>query len=125
VQRIEDALQAYPETFNRGNLDALMKLYEPEATLIPQPGQVASGTAAIREALQGFLALKGRMELQPIDPAHIVQAGNLALVSVIWSLSGTGPDGKPVTMSGKTTDVLRRQSDGTWRWVIDVPFGIA
>lgn len=22
------------------------------------------------------------------------------------------------------TDVVRRQPDGTWRWVIDVPFGI-
>ena len=31
---------------------------------------------------------------------------------------------EPVTMSGRTTDVARRQPDGTWRWVIDAPFGV-
>lgn len=124
MQRIEDAMQAFLDNFNTGNLDGLMSLYEADAALIPQPEQVAAGTAAIREALRAFLALKGRMEMKPVDPGHIVQGGNLALVSATWSLTRTGPDDKPVTMGGTTTDVLRRQSDGTWRWVIDVPFGI-
>jgi hypothetical protein len=39
-----------------------MSLYKPEAALIPQPGQVATGTEAIREVLSGFLALKSRFE---------------------------------------------------------------
>jgi len=34
-----------------------------------------------------------------------------------------GPDGKPVTLAAKSADVLRRQADGTWRFVIDNPWG--
>jgi ketosteroid isomerase-like protein len=61
------------------------------------------------------------MEIEP--ELIVVQAGDVALVSGTWTL--TGPDGEPVTMSGRSTDVARQQPDGTWRWVIDVPFGIS
>lgn len=124
MQPVEDAVRAYQDAFNSGDLDALLALYEPEAIFVPQPGQVAAGTAAIREALSGFMALKGRLEIEEIEPKHIVQAGNLALVSGFWTLTGNGPSGEPITMNGRVTDVIRRQMDGTWRWVIDVPFGI-
>jgi ketosteroid isomerase-like protein len=37
--------------------------------------------------------------------------GNLALASTEWSFSETGPDGKPISIGDKTTDVLRQQLD--------------
>jgi uncharacterized protein (TIGR02246 family) len=122
-QTPEETVRAYEDAFNSGDLDALMAFYEPGATLVPQPGQVASGAAAIREAMGGFLALKGHMEIEP--ELTVIRAGDVALVSLSWTLTGTGPDGEPVTMGGRMTDVVRRQPDGTWRWVIDVPFGIS
>jgi ketosteroid isomerase-like protein len=36
----------------------------------------------------------------------------------------TGPDGERILQDGTATDVMRRQSDGTWRYVIDNPGGI-
>ena len=51
------------------------------------------GTQAIRSALEGFLALKGKSELQT---KHVVQHGDIALLRGAWRLKGTGPDGKPV-----------------------------
>ena len=41
----------------------------------------------------------------------------------VWSFDGTGPDGEPVHLSSKNADVLRRQADGTWHFVIDNPWG--
>jgi uncharacterized protein (TIGR02246 family) len=123
TQPVEDALRAYQEAFNDGDLDALLALYEPEATFVPQPGQAAAGAAAIRAALGGFLALKGRLEIEALEAKDVVRAGDLALVSGSWTLTGTAPGGEPVTMRGRTTDVLRRQPDGSWRWVIDAPSG--
>ena len=52
----------------------------------------------------------------------VIQISNLALVNTEWSFSGTGPDGKPVNIAGKAMDVLRQQSDGTWRILIDNPW---
>ena len=40
-----------------------------------------------------------------------------------WSLTGTGPDGKPLTMGATTAEVARRQADSTWRYVIDNVWG--
>jgi ketosteroid isomerase-like protein len=48
---------------------------------------------------------------------------DLALVIGVWSFDGTAPDGTPVRLEAKNADVLRRQSDGSWRFVIDNPWG--
>jgi ketosteroid isomerase-like protein len=56
---------------------------------------------------------------------RVVTAGDLALMISDWSLTGKGPEGQPVQMAGRASDVLRRQRDGTWRAVIDNPLGTA
>lgn len=116
----EEAVQAFFDAFNRGNLEAVIALYEPKAKLVTQPGQIAEGHAAIREALSGFLAMK-----PTLTPGKrvLVAAGDIALSVVNWTLKGTGPDRAPVQMEGTTSDVLRKQADGTWRFVIDNPWG--
>ena len=49
--------------------------------------------------------------------------GDLAYLSNTWWLTGTGPDGKPLTMGATTAEVVRRQADSTWRYVIDNVWG--
>ena len=41
------------------------------------------------------------------------------------ALNCVGPDGKggPTVMGADTTEVIRRQPDGTWRYIIDDPYG--
>ena len=94
--------------------------HEPSACLVPQPGQVLQGAAAIREGIASFIALKPTMTG---ESRTVVQADDLAIVYTKWTLSGTGPDGGAVNMSGQSTDVMRRQPDKTWLCVIDNPFG--
>ena len=106
---------------NAGNLDAIMELYENEATLVPEPGKVATGTEAIRQAMSGTLALKPRMT---VEVPKVFQAGELALLCSKWTLTGTGPDGSAINLAGQGTEVVRRQADGTWLFVIDNPIGV-
>lgn len=42
-----------------------------------------------------------------------------------YTITGTGPDGKRTCSSARGTEVVRRQADGTWRFVIDNPTGTA
>ena len=53
---------------------------------------------------------------------RVFEADDLVLSFSDWNLTGAVPDGEAVEMSGQTSDVLRRQPDGTWRFVIDIPF---
>jgi uncharacterized protein (TIGR02246 family) len=105
---------------NTGHLDALMPLYEPEAAFATQPGSLSHGLPGVREALAGFIAMKGKLDLKV---TRVLEASDLALVTTVWSFTGTGPDGEPVKLATKSADVLRRQADGSWRFVIDNPWG--
>lgn len=116
----EEVLRSIVEGINTGNVEALMSLYEPEAAFATQPGNLSHGLSGVREAVGGFLAMKGTLDLKV---TRVLQASDLALVATVWSFSGTGPDGKPVKLAAKSADVLRRQADGSWRLVIDNPWG--
>jgi len=111
--------RSYAEAFNSGDLNLLVSLYEQGSVLVPQPGQVVSGHAAIREALGQYLAV-GKMAA---ETRYCITAGDVALASASWQVSGTGPDGRPVAVKGTSADVLRRQADGRWLLIVDHPFG--
>lgn len=116
----EQVLKSIVEGINSGNLDALMSLYEPQAAFATQPGSLARALPGIRDGLAGFIAMKGTLDLAV---TRVLEAGDLALVIGVWSFAGTGPEGEPVTLTARNADVLRRQTDGTWRFVIDNPWG--
>lgn len=116
----EQILKSIVDGINTGNLDSLIPLYEPEAAFATQPGSLAHGLSGVREALAGFIGLKGKLDLKV---TRVLEASDLALVAAVWSFTGTGPDGEPVKLAAKSADVLRRQADGSWRFVIDNPWG--
>jgi uncharacterized protein (TIGR02246 family) len=118
----EEVLNSIVEGINAGDLDSLMTLYEPYACFASQPGELAKSPDAIRESLRGFTDLNGKLDLKV---KRVLKASDLALVTSEWSFSGTGPDGKRIDITGKkSADVLRQQPDGSWRFVIDNPWGI-
>ncbi len=84
----KELLSQVSAAFNEADIDALIALYEPGATLVAQPGQPVSGIEEIRMALQGFLAVKPAFDL---DVRSIFEAQDLALVNSSWTLEGTGP----------------------------------
>lgn len=115
-----DTIKQFNDRLNAGDLDGLLALYEPDAAFVPQSGQVVAGVSAIREALANLLALKPTIAGETL---HVVEAHEVALVTVKWELRGTGPDGGSVRRSGVSADVLCRQPDGSWRVLIDHPSG--
>ena len=69
-------------------------------------------------------ALPGLPDLSTSGVTKVVSAGDdLAVLYNDWSMSATGADGAAVSGSGKAIEIVRRQPDGTWRFVVDDPFG--
>lgn len=118
----DDVHPLFARYFAAADMDALISLYEPHAVLLPQPGQVARGPAAIRESLGAFLAMKGSFAIRS---SKVIQADDVAIVFAKWTLDARAPDGSPIHLEGETSDVLRRQPDGRWLIAIDSPFGAA
>jgi len=118
----ERVLEAIVTGINSGDLESLMPLYESEAAFVTEPGNLAHGPSGVREALTGFISMNGTLDL---EVTRVLEVDDLALVVGVWSFDGTGPDGEPVRLQANNADVLRRQPDGTWRFVIDNPWGTA
>ena len=112
--------ELFSEYFNAGTIDLLLTLYTDDAVLVPAAGQEARGKPAIREALNGFLALNGTFQM---ERPTVIESADTALVMVKWTLKGASPQGGPVEIAGQTSDVVRRQPEGNWLIIIDNPFG--
>jgi ketosteroid isomerase-like protein len=120
AQTPEQTHELFVNYFNSADIDSLVSMYEPNATLFSLDAPPAQGRAAIREAITGFLAGKGHMRLV-VD--KVMKADDIAILFSSWTLKGTGPDGNPLETAGQTSDVVRRQPDGSWMFVIDNPHG--
>lgn len=118
----DDVVRQIIAAVNTGDIEAALALYEPGATFVPEPGKAVTGVDAIRGELNGFLALKPQITIQV---QQAVESGDLALVCSRWTLKGTDPDGSTVELAGLGADIVRRQQDGTWRFVVDNPFASA
>ena len=102
-----------------GNVDAVVALYEPKACLVLEGGRMARGTKAIRRAIATFASMKPRFKMKV---ARVVKAGDdLAVLYNDWQLTTTRADGTPFSDSGRATEIVRRQRDGTWRFIVDDP----
>lgn len=120
INTLTDLHPAWAAAFNAADLDAMLELAEADQVFVPAPGVAVQGEAA-RGALQQFLGLGLPISM---TVRHSFESGEIGLVVVDWTISGTGPDGSEVNLAGSTADVARRGSNG-WKFVIDNPFGTA
>lgn len=105
---------------NGQDLNTAMTLFEPDASFVIKPGVVVHGMAGIRQALEGFMALKPTLT---IEAQQIVQAGDVAQYCARWSIKGIDPTGAPVQLGGRSSSILRCQPDGRWLFLVDNPWG--
>lgn len=116
----EELDQLFMERMAAGDVDGIVALYERGAVLVSPQGASTTGPAAIREALAGLAAMRPRMTM---NITRIIRTDyDLALVYNDWQLSAVDVEAKPVAMSGRAIEVVRRQPDGTWLFVVDDPF---
>jgi uncharacterized protein (TIGR02246 family) len=120
LQTPADLARAWGETYAARDLDAMMALFAPEAIWISDEGAVLEGHDAIRGVFADFMSLDAVYE---VTEQVIHEAGGVALVLARWTVKGKDAEGNPVELGGRTADVLRRQPDGSWLYVIDSPFG--
>jgi len=116
----EDLHKLFAQALNSGDLDALVALYAFDGFLMARSGP-ARGISTIRKALAEYVAMKPTIQL---TTRKVVQAEGTALLMADWQFHGTSRDGRTVSSSGTSIEVACRQSDGSWRYFIDLPNGL-
>lgn len=115
-------IEAMTTAFHRGDVDGIMRTYEPSAVVLGEPGVPVEGDGPLRAMFAGFISAKAHFTF---DGHEVITAGDIALHLTPWKMTGVGPDGSPMAQAGLSVAVLRRQADGQWLMVIDNPFGDA
>ena len=107
AKKPEEIAKLFLEFLNEGDLDGLMSLYEEDAVLADQSGELLRGHERIRTFYSSLLSRN--ITFSPaIQSAPLIQ-GDLALTST------------KIPNGDITAEVARRQADGSWRWVLDQP----
>jgi ketosteroid isomerase-like protein len=116
VTDLDKFYDAWQDRFNAWDVDALLDLYLPDVTYINPDGKELSGQAAVRADLGGLLALKPKVSLG--NRKHIAYQDTV-LTTNHWTLKLPNADGTIQELTGGGIEVIRKQADGGWRFIID------
>ena len=96
------------------DLDGALSLYADDAAfVVGAEGKAVRDRPAIREQLKKFETIASTMELVS---KSVIPCGDVAQVVMRWRRSDTGEQYTAI-------DVLRRNSEGHWQFLIDNPYG--
>jgi ketosteroid isomerase-like protein len=106
---------AFVRHFNAGEADQLVQaVYTEDARLLPPNLPMIAGRLQISEAFREFLgAGMGELTIETYE-IEVASSGDLAYGIGTFSLGRPAPD------RGKFVEVYRRQSDGSWKCVVDM-----
>lgn len=116
----QHAVEMVDQAFNQGDLEAVLDFYETAAVVVTEPGKLARGKDELRRFFERVMQ-SGASARQL--KTHIIEADGIALFLSRWTLkTATGnPEGEARTFIATT--VLRKQTDGTWKALIDNSLG--
>jgi uncharacterized protein (TIGR02246 family) len=119
----EDCDRLLMEAMEKGDIERTIDLYEPDAVLLTESGEVMKGRDAIRKHNEEFISLKTKTT---IDEIRTTVSGDGSIATTRMKCISVFLDresGNQMRLLTNTLEVVRKQSDGTWRFVIDDPFG--
>ena len=113
---------AFEDALNAGDVEAILALFSPDATMRTPAHEVLTGSDELRGEIVRTVAAGAHLT----NRARFCLIGDdTALVIVDWTLEATAPDGTRATSTGTTANVARRSADGTWRFTVLNPLGTA
>ena len=115
-----DVDRIFVRAMNAHDLEAVMSTYDSSTVFVQGPGQEnIVGLDNLRATVERFLDYSPKLT---VELKQFVQADDIALFSVRWTLEGTDEQGDVVSMTSADSNVVRRRDDGTWFTLIDNPF---
>ena len=109
--------QIFASAFNSRDINNIMALYEENAALRIDSDKTFIGKVVIAQQLRQLLLLQGTMLSHN---NFCIEQGDIALLRADHAIVDT--EGKTI-FSGSSAEVVRRQTDGCWLYIIDHAMG--
>jgi uncharacterized protein (TIGR02246 family) len=92
--------------------------YSADATVMPPNTPMLSDPASIQKAWAGMLVPGTQVTWTP-SKVEVAASGDMAYDQGTYTVTGPGPDGKPMSDKGKYLVVVKKQADGSWKFAED------
>ncbi len=116
---IEAAAEQWIVAFKSGDIDALMRLYMPDALVALHNQSALRGVDAIRAYFapaMGIAEVEFRLEIEEIE----VHGDTAHLVSKYWYTSAPRDGGETYRDAGRSALIYKRDTDGRWKIYLDI-----
>jgi ketosteroid isomerase-like protein len=102
------------------DVDRILSFWTDDARVFAPGWPAFSGKAALRSYVEGALAIPGFHITWITAEASLSPDAQLAYLLSTNAVTMAGPEGQPVTTSGRAVTVWRRDPDGNWRCAVDI-----
>ena len=102
------------------DLNRVLPFWADDATILAPGARPIVGKEAIRKYVTESFATPGFSITWKTEKVEVSQSGDLAYSTGTNRISVNGPDGKPLTEEGRGVTIWKKQTDGSWRCVLEV-----
>jgi ketosteroid isomerase-like protein len=119
LKEISRASSALLSAVNSSNVDGVLAVWRADGTMMPPHHPAVQGHAAIRDYFSDLFA---RRRLNFVFTAsHIRVAGDVAFEQLSFRATSTPiAGGDPIQDTGKGLHIYSRESDRTWKLLLDI-----
>ncbi len=118
---ILEAFVGAKEAVAAKDTERFVSFFADDASRFPPDAPRVTGNDAIREFVSEWFAAPGLAFSFP-EPgsAEVSSAGDLGYTTGSYEVTVNDAEGNPVTSRGKVVVIWKKQSDGTWKAVLDI-----
>ncbi len=110
---------AWSQSASAKDLDKAVSFYADDAVILPDKAPVVRGQDNIRKNWAPLLALPGPGLSWKTGSLEVARSGDIAYETGAYNFVTTDKKGKSTDNKGKYVVVWKKQSDGSWKVVVD------
>lgn len=112
--------QQWLKVFAAKDLEKSVALCADDGSVLAPNAPLATGKEAIGKLFSGFFALPALQISWHPTKAQVAKSGELGYTSGTFQMTFNDPSGKPISDTGKYVTVWKKQSDGSWKVLLDI-----
>lgn len=123
--KIHGLIREWDAAAQAKDLEAFASVYADGAVIMLPNIPDIRGVQAIREGIGGMMQDPNFRLSFTADEVIVSRSGDLAYETGKYSMTMSGPDGRPSREQGSYVVIWRKQADGRWKVVVDAPISDA
>lgn len=116
---IRAADAAWSQSVAKG-VDAMLAFYADDAAVLAPNAPMANDAESRRKMLTEFFAIPGFSLSWQAGKVEVARSGDIGYSLGTYQMSMNDSKGQPMSDRGKYVSVWRKQSDGSWKVVVDM-----